>query len=250
MEKKEFWSWVREWLRPRRRGSGDELPPVGDDGLLAGGPDGPGDNEDDAPPAPERGLSRWSRRDQVLQQLQEGYQRVTELIDSMQRHLAEQGQRTDQIAAALNDLARSLPTVGQQQVQTLEVISSHLAVTNSRTQQLAESIRELPGVTKAQTEALTGLSRQFELANETTVQMNHALQSLGQMVESLRKSGQEQADAYRRTQQEGREREIRLAELVVQQQRRFTLLFIITLILALVGAAAGMTVILLRAVGR
>jgi septal ring factor EnvC (AmiA/AmiB activator) len=243
-----FWGRLSEMFRPGRRGSRG-LGPVGDDGLLAEGAASVAD-EDEGPPVPAgKSISRWTRRDQALQQLQEGYQRVTDLIDAMQKHMGEQSERTERIASSLDHLARvlsDLPTASRQQAQTLEAIASHLEMTNSRTLQLAESIRELPGATKAQGEALNGVTRQLEMANETHVQLNHTLSSLGEAVGTLRRSGEAQADSLRVLQSEAREREGRLAELILQQQRRFTWLFVITLVFASLGAAAGVAVVVLR----
>lgn len=247
MSMSSFWTRLSEMFRPGH--SGRNLPPVGDDGLLANGAVGGGEDDDGASTVSDKPITRWTRRDQALQQLQEGYQRVTDLIDAMQKHMGEQSDRTERIASSLDYLARSLsdlPTASRQQAETLGAIASHLEVTNSRTQQLAESISELPGATKAQNEALTGITRQLDMANETHVQLNHALSSLGEAVGTLRKSGEAQAESLRSLQEEGRDREGHLAQLVSEQQRRFTWLFAITLIFALLGAAAGTTVIVLR----
>jgi chromosome segregation ATPase len=243
-----FWARLSEMFRPGSR-SGRGLPPVGDDGLLADGAATAVEEDEIASATPGKAISRWTRRDQALQQLQEGYQHVTDLIDAMQKHMGEQSERTERIASSLDLLARSLgdlPIASREQARTLDAIASHLETTNSRTQQLAESISELPGATKAQGEALAGITRQLDIVNETHVQLNHTLSSLGDAVGTLRRSGEAQADSLRALQNEGREREGRLADVISQQQRRFTWLFIITLVFALLGAAAGTTVILLR----
>ncbi len=255
MDKTGFWTRLGELLRPgsRKGHDGPAFPAIGADGLLADGPDGVADDEPGAAAVSEKPLSRWNRRDQALQQLQEGYQRVVDLIDAMQTHMAAQSDRTERIASSLDLLARTLadlPAASRQQAQTLDAIASHLEMTTSRTQQLAESIRELPGATKAQSEALGGVTRQLEMANETHVQLNHALASLGEAVGTLRRSGEAQAESLRSLQQEGRDRESRLAQVIDQQQHRFAWLFGITLLFAVLGAAAGTTVIVLRWMGR
>lgn len=245
MHKHTFWARLGEIFRPAGgHGPRDAgLPPVADDGLLVEGPtDTP--NDEEATAAAERPLSRWGRREQTLQQLQDGYQRLTELIDSMQRHMASQGERSERIASSLDRLARSLadlPAEARQQIQTLDAIAAHLETTNARAQSLADSVRQLPAVTRAQGEALDGMKQQLDMANETHVQLNHSLQSLGQAVGSLCHASQVQADSIRGLHTSGQEREGRLAELVVAQQRRFTRLFTITLILAVIGAATGVT---------
>jgi len=244
-----FWSRVGRMLRTGRRSTERrDLPAIGDDGLLADGPPSESGEYEAVAASTEKPLLRWSRRDQVLQQLQEGYQRVAELIDAMQRHQVEQGNRTERIAVSLDHLARTmsdLPAASREQSKTLNSIASHLEVTNFRTQQLAESISELPGATKAQSEVLARMSRQFEMTGETNVHLRHALDALSRAVDSLRDSGQMQAELLRRFQLEGQQREGRLADLIAQQQGRFTLLFVVALVFAMIGAA-GTIVLLLR----
>lgn len=245
-----FWSRIGEFFRPgamRDHGLRD-LPAVGADGLLADGPDRESDAED-APTTPlDKPVSRWNRRDQALQQLQEGYQRVTELIDAMQKHMADQSDRTERIASSLDLLARALadlPIASRQQAQTLDVIASHLETTNLKTQQLAEKISELPGASRAQSEALSGMTRQLEVANETHVQLNHALSSLGEAVGTLRRAGDAQAESLRTLHQESRTREDRLAQMISEQHRRFTWLFV-TGLAFLVALTAGAVMFVLR----
>ncbi len=249
-EKASFWTRLGEWLRPGGRSSRTppDLAAVSPERYLEEA-DAAAENEESTPGPAEKPLSRWSRRDQALQQLQEGYQRVTELIDAMQRHMAEQSDRTERIASSLDFLARSLsdlPAASRQQAQTLDAIASHLDVTNARTQQLAESISELPGATRAQSEALTGVSRQLEMANETHVQLNHALSSLGEAVSTLRRSGEAQADSLRLLQRDSQQREDRLVDLIGQQQRRFTWLFAVTFVFAMIGAVAAVSLVVAR----
>jgi ABC-type transporter Mla subunit MlaD len=247
-----FWQRVGGWFQSGASGGLAEpkLPAVGRDGLLVDGPDGT-DEEDGAGAATssaEKTLSRWARRDAVIQQLQEGHERVTELIDAIQCHLAEQGKRTDRIASSLDQLARTLsdlPNVSRQHAKVLDAIAMNLEQTNARAQQLADGIRDLPGAARAQSEALAGVSRQLELSNESHVQVNHTLQSLGRAVDGLRDTGQRQTESLRQFHQSGQDREGRLADLIAQQQKRFAWLFVITLVLALVGAVSGMTLLVI-----
>lgn len=224
MPKSTFWTRLGQIFRPGGHGAPD-LPPIGEDGLLAGRA-----AEELGEPAvgtSDRLMGRWSRRDQALQQLQEGYQRITDLIDAMQRHMADQGARTDRIATSLDQLARALsdlPAIAREQTHTLDAIASHLEMTNARTQHLAECIRDLPAALKSQSEATAGVSRQLELGNESRVHLNNTMQTLGRAVDSLQASGRAQADLLRQCQLDGAEREGRLAEIVARQQRRFTFL--------------------------
>lgn len=243
MHKNTFWTRLGQLFRPGSRG-GDglgDLPPVADDGLLVDGPEGGSAGSD-------RPLGRWNRREQALQQLQDGYQRVADLVDAIHKHMAEQGVRSDRIAASLDQLAHSigdLPGAAREQTHTLEAIATHLEMTTSRTQQLADCIRELPAAMKSQGDATTGVIRQLEVANESSVQMNHTMQSLGQSIDTLHNSGRAQVDLLRKFQLESAERENRLAEVIAQQQRRFTWLFVTAMTLA-AGSIVGILLLVWR----
>lgn len=254
MNRANWWTRLSVALRPgmRQAGAGEDLPPAGEDGLLADGALSSDRDDEPEAAASERALGRWPKRDQTLQQLHEGYQRVTELVDALQRHATLQGDRTERIAASLDQVARTLadlPAASREQARTLDAIGANLEMTNSRAQQLAESIRDLPGATKAQGEALVGLSRQFEMANETTVQLNHTLQMLGQAVGALRDLGEAPARSLQEFRVDSVHREGRLAEVISGQQRRFTRLFVVTLIFAVTGAI-GSVIVALRVLSR
>ena len=65
-----------------------DLPRVGDDGLRADPIELAGDPSEDAELGSERSsnpLVRWARRDQTLNRLQEGYERVNGVIEEIQK---------------------------------------------------------------------------------------------------------------------------------------------------------------------
>src|SRR5689334_9523561 len=85
-----------------------DLPQIGDDGLLMEPPEYPlAEGEAASAEKPAGALSRWNKRDQTLAKLQEGYEKVTQVVEAVQNHLAEQGERTERICQALEKLAHS-----------------------------------------------------------------------------------------------------------------------------------------------
>ena len=175
-ESRTLWTRLAETLKIRRRHDEADpgLPEVGDDGLLAepAEPPGDGDAEPGAGKAPGP-LARWSKRDQTLAKLQEGYEQVTELIEQIRNHLVTQAERSERICNALEQLARStsdVPAISRQQGQTLETIADQLEATSTHTQQLAETMSEMPKITRAQTDTLAGINRQLEMTSEQNVE--------------------------------------------------------------------------------
>ena len=245
--KTESW-WARfcERLRgrPAARRPIDDLPEVGEDGLLAEGPeylDGDGTGE-----RPAAALSRWSRRDQTLARLQEGYEKVTQVIDTMQKHLAEQGERTERIASSLEQLARAvadLPTSSRQQLEALEGIAGQLETANVRSHHLSEALSELPKLTRLQAETLSGMKRQLEMATEHSAIGTQTMEKLGTTLGEISTA---QTRALQEINERTAEQNHHLARLIADQGRRFVWLFVVTIILAVGAIAAAILSLTLR----
>lgn len=242
-ELKTWWQRLRDW----RRGSDDSasgLPAVGSDGLIVE----PVSTDTDAPDK-AAGLSRWAKRESALTQLQEGYERVNQLIADMQKHMAEQSQRTERMCGAIEQLARvmnDVPDVSREQARMLEAISGQLEAANGASRELAEAVGELPKVTRAQSEALTGIGRRLDMMNEQSVVGNQAMEKLNTALSSVGQAGQAQADLLRQLDARACEQNQRLNELLDSQRRRFTILIIVVVVLALAAIAASVLAVRLH----
>ncbi len=197
-------------------------------------------------------LGRKARREHSLSKLQEGYDRVLELMDLMQKHMRVQEDRTEDMATALTKLSRSLadvPNVDQQQVQLLSTIAAQLETTTVRTQQLGDAIGELPRVVRQQTDTLSGIQRQLEMGAESDAHMSSALQSFGRGVDRLAGSTDKQVDALKDLRSSGDEHQRRLDEILQRQTRQFTFLAAMTAVLATAAIVAGTILLVLRLAG-
>ena len=223
--------------RPQAKSTAD-LPAAGDDGLLLEpaeypeplGPEGEAPAERTANP-----LMRWGRRDQTLAKLQEGYERVNQVIEEIQKHLAQQGERTDRICTALETLARSLgdvPVLGRQQAQTLEAISGHIEAGNARLQQVAESVGEIPKASRAQTETLNGIKRQLDMTGEQNLVTGQTMEKLSTAIAALGELNSTQVQALQQMNSKAADQSDSLRHLIGRQNKRFLMLFIVTIVLA------------------
>ena len=244
--------WVRGGRHravPTDPDGGDELPTTEAD--RDSSPTAQGGDSADATAA-ERittTMSRRSRREVSLSKLQEGYDRVLDLMDRIQSHMQTQETRTGEIASALSQLSRSLadvPSVDQQQVQLLSTIAAQLETTTVRTQQLSDAIGELPRVVRGQTDALSGIQRQLEMSAESDVHLTGTLQSFGRSVDRLGQSTETQATALQELNAAGEAHQRRLDEILQRQTRQFTWLVIITAVLAGAAIVAGTLAVVLQ----
>ncbi|NLX23597.1 MAG: methyl-accepting chemotaxis protein [Phycisphaerae bacterium] len=227
-----WWHRLTDGLRRTRPGRNDHgLPAVGEDGLLA---------DSEAAERPPGALTRWSKRDQALTQLQEGYEQVARLVGDIQKHLSDQTVKTDRICSALEQLARStsdLPDIARQQVRMLESIAGQLETTNAGTHKLTAAVEEVPRIARAQTDTLTGINRQLGMVSEQNVVTSQAMEKLSTAIHSVGEVNGAQAQILRQMYAKAEEQTEQVNRLIDRQGRRFVMLFVVTLVLAI--AAIG-----------
>ncbi len=242
-----FVSRIKAWLTGRKAGSGrnESVLVNGDD---VDSPVAVSVEEDPPIEKAGSGLTRWARREHTISRLQEGYDRVLEMMDAIQKHMATQEDRTEKIATGISQLSRSLaelPGATQQQVQLLSGIAAQLETTTVRTQQLSDAVGELPRVVRGQTDALTGVQRQLEMASESDAHLATSLQSFERSISRLGESSEHQANAMRELRAMSDEHQRRLGEIVEQQTRRFTIMLIIVAVLAGAGIVVSTVALVL-----
>ncbi len=235
--------------------STSELPSIGNDGLLADPVEYPEPGASEGEQESERTvnpLMRWGRREQALSRLQEGYERVNQVIEEIQKHLAQQGERTDRICNALETLARSMgdvPTLSRLQAQSLEAIAGHIEAGNARVQQLADSVGELPKASRAQTETLNGIKKQLEVTGEQNLVTSQTMEKLSTAIATLGELNSSQVEALRQMNMKADDQNERLSHLVSRQNKRFIMLFVVTVILALGAITTAVIALAMRSQG-
>ncbi len=245
-----FWNRFISRLKgqaPHGQGRSD-LPDIGDDGLLAEPAEFFDENAAETGDRAAKPLSRW-RRDQAIARLQEGYERVSRLIEDIQSHMAQQGERSDRMCAAIEQLNRSLadlPAVTRQQHQTLESIAGQLQANHARTQQLSESLSDLPRLTKTQSETLAGIGRQLEMTGEQNLVTSQNMEKIGQAIKGLGDTNERQSQVLHEMNNKADEKTALLNDLILRQNRRFIMLFVVTILLAVAAVGAVIVGIMLR----
>lgn len=222
-----------------------DLPRVGDDGLLADPLELAGDPAEEAETAGERSgnrLVRWTRRDQTLNRLQEGYERINGAIEEIQKHLAAQGERTDRICNALEQLARStgdMAGLSRHHAEKLESIAGHIEAGNARLGQVADAVGEVPNVARAQTEAIHGIRKQLDMASEQGVATSQTMERLSSAISTLGEVNTKQIETLGQMNRKADDQAEHLSRLVACQNKRFIMLFVVTIVLAAAAVTAA-----------
>lgn len=236
-----FWSRITGAFRKNAgNGNSPDLPEIGDDGLLAEPVDYPEPVGGECDPVERTAnpLTRWSRREQTLVKLQEGYDRLNDVIEEIQKHLVQQGERSERICTSLEQLARAMsdmPALQRQHAQSLEAIAGNIEAGNARMQQVAESVSELPKASRSQTEAISGIRKQLELSGEQNVVTFQTMEKLSHAISALGDVNTTQIEALNQMNRKADDQTEQLGKLIARQNRRFIMLFVVTIVLA-VGA--------------
>jgi hypothetical protein len=161
--------------------------------------------EIDARQEPRRGF--WPRRsaagrDQVIEELQRGYDEMLALARAMRDHMDGQAQYNRSMLALLErlpDALGSLPETNRHQSRTLEVLQTQLEQQGRQTQKLTDGIASLATVGEHQTQVLGLMQQQIELSSQMEQRRVENLQACSDAsVQALDRVCQTHAQSQRR----------------------------------------------------
>ncbi len=243
MQRASFWSRVGHWIRPGSPEPGDRGgdDPERPDGLIESAEvDVVDPAETDAqtkvPPVP----TKRRQREEDLARLEDGFDRVVNLCDSLNVHFTLQEERSAQIADSLRrvagDMSKLVTVVGNQS-ETLQAVVSQLQTGNDRSRRLEELCGHFSKLTEAQRQALAVVAQQVDGARKTDERITESLGTFHTAITTMGNACTESTEALRQLRTEQAAGDERIARLVEQQGKRFVLLFAITLLVAVSGIA-------------
>lgn len=233
-----LWTRIGSWLKTSRsrpgpgRPSGSPLVPT--DQLSGDGFEGERD---------DRGsLSRWSRRDQTLQKLQEGFERLSDVLDGVRAHLDEHAERSKAMTTSLQqlvELTRQLPQQSAEQSATLERIAGAIARSAEREERLASNLADLPALQRRQIEAVTAIDKRLVAAGESDAALAAAVERVGGAVDRWASSVDEQSETTNAIRAAIQQNDDALRSLLNRQHRTWTWLLVMVLVVATAALAVG-----------
>jgi septal ring factor EnvC (AmiA/AmiB activator) len=241
MQRTPFWTRVGSWFRPGI----DPAPPGGNLNADPGDPS-PEAFERFEPDADESAATargplatmRRRPREEALGRLEEGFQRIAKLCDSLDVHFTLQEERTAQISDSLKqvagDMSKLADSVGSQG-QTLNAIAAQLETGNKRNDRLEELCGHFSKMTEAQRQSLAQVGQQIDAARQSDAQIVESLGTFRDAMTSLGDTCSASTDALRDIRMDAARNGKRLTGLIEQQAKRFVWLFIVTLVVALAG---------------
>lgn len=245
-----FWSRVGHWFRtPARDAAGGTA--AESELLSSSEPMSDFHEPMSAPPITEStrlgSRLRFSSREAAIERLEEGYQKVVNLVESIQRHLAVQEERSAIVAQSLARLADSLertPEWSAEQRRLLEGIARSADGQTGALQRIEGSLVQLPALADAQRESVTSISRQLDATRQTHERVSAAVDGFRTAATAVGESCQASAAEMRQMQEAARQGEARVAAMFQEQSRRFTVFAMVVGAVGVVSAIIGLVAML------
>ncbi len=188
-------------------------------------------------------------RPQTVQRLEESCNRLNDLVGTIQDHLKAQDQKTQHIADSLASLTEPIGRVPEHldaQHERLTSIVDQLESANSRGVRLEAAIGQIPDLAEGQRAAFTAISEQIAATHKTQDRFVQAMDGFREAVTSLNQTTAASAETLRGLHQASNSSHERTMKIVEDQNRKFTLLFTVAIVLASVVAAADIVTVFIR----
>ncbi len=187
------------------------------------------------------GLLPRRGQDQTVQQLRHGYDKVLDLVESIQNHLDQQNKRSDRVVELLADLGqgmKEMPAAASRHTDTLKGLVNQIELANRHAQAMVSALGDWPNAAMAQRDALNAIALHLGSSSDTNTKLAEQLQAHNRTANMLAESSREQVATLKAMQESSHVCNNHLAHLIHTQTRRFTMLFVITLVLTLSAVAA------------
>jgi hypothetical protein len=177
-----------------------------------------------------------------MERLEEEYARVVNIVESVQKHLEQQGERAESMAGSLTRLAESLdhmPETSKTQLELLSTMNHQMGVDGACVKRVEENLSQLPRLADAQRETMVSIGRQLDLSRQTNDRVATTLDGFQQAVTLLGEATGASAKALQDMRSDASSREERVATILQEQTRRFTIFAAVAVGLLLVAGVIG-----------
>lgn len=196
-------------------------------------------------------LMRWGAgRQQTVEKLQAGYERLLNLCQTIDDHLQSQRQQGQQAADSLSQLTSSIqevPTLLGQLGQRLDRIADQALKASSSTDRLSDAIDQLIPAQKSQNDLLSCVHRQLAESSQTNTQLAEVVVELKGAMHVLARSEQERSRVFEGLAQLIQQRDSDFSHMLREHTRTFKWAWASSLSVAVVAVAIAVIAIIRQA---
>ena len=186
-------------------------------------------------------LRPWARRDAAIQQLQDGFGTLTDLMSGIRSNLEKQNERQEQLAEYLSHLPQvlaSLPESNRVQGETLKAIHQQLATQSDQQGKLNDILGQMSRTSFEQRGMLDELRERVETVRETDKVIADNLGNVGSAMEAVTKNSTAGVEVLTQMRDRIDTRDDQLEKILQKQSVRFTTMLAIAIFLSIAALAA------------
>ena len=190
-------------------------------------------------------LRPWARRDAAINNLQEGFGTLTDLMMTIRDNLDRQAGRQDELLRYLShlpDALRSIPESGKVSGEMLKAIHQQLEQQNVQQEKLGEILDKMNQSDGQQRATLGDIREGVETLHQTDEAISSHLNSLGHALQGVSKNSATGAQVLEQMRDRIDSRDGQLERILHKQNTRFTTMLAVAIFLS-ISALVAVTVI-------
>ena len=249
MSQQKFWSRVGGWFKSPTRASTTEESVVDVYERSVADPVEADPEVERMNETAESLMTLQQAQTQVATRLDDGFGQLSNLVSAVHKHLQSQDEQATQMASAVSQLADTvsrLPEAVSKQSDHLSAITEQLESVNARAARWDDTISQIPSLADAQRQTLQAICERIDTSQETQAQVAKSMDGFRDAVGSLSEVSAASNQSIKEIQDSAQARDERLMNLIAEQNRRFTRLFVVTIVLVVVAAAGAAIVVFLK----
>jgi chromosome segregation ATPase len=181
-------------------------------------------------------LRPWAKRDAAIQQLQDGFNTLTDLMSGIRQNLDRQDQRQAELMqylSSLPDLLEQLPESSRVQGEALKAINQQLASQNAQQQKLSDILERISETGGQQRELIEDLAERVDTVKHNDEKIANHLQSVGEAMQSVSRNSVDSSQVLSNMRDNINSRDGQLERILHKQNTRFTTMLAIAIFLSI-----------------
>lgn len=202
-----------------------------------GGIDGPENFNDPRPPV----FKPWSRRDQAIDQLQNGVASLSDLMVTIRQTLERQSERQDELMQCLAHLPRALDALPQSnrvQSEALRVIQAGIEQQNLQQGKLATVLDRMSRDDGAQGRVLDSMREKIDMMGMHEEAISHSLGSVSKALAAVSSNSESSSRVLETLQTNMVARDGELEKVIRKQNTRFTTMLTVAIVMSMAALTA------------
>ncbi|HEY7089999.1 MAG TPA: hypothetical protein VH518_18015 [Tepidisphaeraceae bacterium] len=186
-------------------------------------------------------LRPWNKYGPAIQNLQDGFNTLTDLMSSIRESLDRQSQRQDELITYLSHLPEALRTIPESSRihgETLRAIHTQLEQQNVQQEKLSEILEKLSAGGGEQRDSLNDIKEHVEALRQTDEAISSNLSSLGSALQSVSHNSTAGAQVLEQMRDRIDSRDGQLERILHRQGTRFTTMLAVAIFLSIAALAA------------